>query len=175
MNERRGPELHQRWLQDAQRINAAILERFATMSREDALQRTHHFQGRFENTYVPLERIPELQPVVDLVLAEARAILMLNPGQPLRYGFWFNEMGPGHVTSLHHHDEDDELLSACYYLRVPPDSGRFVAVEGGEEFPLQPQEGLLLLFSPTLPYQVEENRGNQTRLSVAFNIGRGWE
>jgi hypothetical protein len=163
------PLLHRRRLPNADEINAAILARYRQLGEDRILRRTHHFHGRFENTYVALEQIPELQPVVDLVLASAREILP-DAGE-LRYGFWFNEMGPGHVTSLHDHDEEDELLSACYYIRVPERSGCFIAVEDGQQRFLQPEEGLLILFPPQLPHAVEENQSGETRLSVAFNIG----
>lgn len=164
------PEIHCFQLPGAEPVNAAILRRFAQLRDDPELKRTHHVHGRFENTYVPLERIPELQPVVDFVLARAAEAL---GRQDLHYGFWFNEMAPGHVTSLHDHAEGDELLSACYYIRVPENSGCFVAVERGQRQRIAPEEGQLILFAPELAHEVEENRSGETRLSVAFNIGPG--
>ncbi len=161
--------IEQHWLADAGPVNAAILQRFSQLRDDPALKRTHHVHGRFENTYVPLEQIPQLQPVVDFVVRCASQ--RLGSQQALRLGFWFNEMGAGHITSLHDHAEADELLSACYYIRVPEHSGCFVAVEKGQRQQLQPAEGLLILFAPELAHEVEENCSGETRLSVAFNIG----
>jgi hypothetical protein len=163
------PLLHKHQLSNAERINQAIVERYRQLTVQQALRHSHHFHGRFENTYVPLDQIPQLQPVVDVLLTTASRIL--DYPHPLHFGFWFNEMGPGHITSLHNHDEADELLSACYYLSVPRHSGRFVAVQQQHRTYLQPEEGMLVLFSPSLEHEVEENRSDATRLSVAFNIG----
>jgi hypothetical protein len=161
--------IHRYHLPNAETINAALLQRFLQIKGDAQVRRTHHFHGRFENTYIDLQMIPELQAVAEAAQAQAQQIL--GRGQPLRFGFWFNEMGPGHCTSLHDHDENDELLSACYYIRVPPNSGCFVAVEGEQRERIQPQEGLLLLFSPRLLHEVEENQSDEVRLSVAFNFG----
>ncbi len=162
------PMIHRLHLPQAETINGPLLEAYWQLDRS-AIRQTHHFHGRFENTYVPLAQIPALQPVVDAGLAFACNLLGRDQ---LRYGFWFNEMGPGQMTSRHNHDEDDELLSGCYYIQVPKRSGRFIAEEAGEEIPIQPKEGLFLFFSPSLMHAVEENLSQEIRLSVAFNFGR---
>jgi hypothetical protein len=132
------------------------------------VRRSHSFHGRFENTYVPAELIPPLAPLLDWVLQQARALLGRDD---LRYGFWFNEMAPGQRTSLHSHEEDDELLSAVYYLAAEPGCGRLVLWDGESDCRVEPQPGLLLLFPPDLPHEVEPNQSDQPRLSVAFNFG----
>jgi hypothetical protein len=164
-------QIHRLTLDRAAEVNTALLAAYRRLNPEH-LRRTHHFHGRFENTYIPLAQIPELQPVVNAGLGFAQNLL---GRQPLRYGFWFNEMGPGHVTSRHNHEEDDELLSGCYYIRVPAKSGRFLAEMEEGEVPIQPKEGLFLFFSPSLMHAVEENLSEETRLSVAFNFGRAEE
>jgi hypothetical protein len=148
--------------------NAAIARALQAVKDHPAVRRTHHLHGRFENTYVPAELMPELAPLLDWVRGQARQVLHMDE---LRCGFWFNEMGPGHRTSLHSHEEEDELLSAVYYLQVPPDSGRLVLWDGDTAHRIAPQEGMLLLFPPQLPHEVEENHSSATRLSVAFNFG----
>ena len=163
------PKIDKRQLDNAETINAAILKRFDEIKEGDAVRRTHFFHGRFENTYISLEDIPELKPVAEAAMACAKEIL--GTEEELHYGFWFNEMGPGCCTSLHNHDEMDELLSACYYIKVPRNSGCFVAVEDEEKTCIEPEEGSILFFSPALMHEVEENQSGETRLSVAFNFG----
>jgi len=163
----KGRLLHEMRLDGAEEINAALRRRYEEVKGGEAVRRSHFFHGRFENTYLPMEVIPQLAPVAAAAPDFAQRLL----GERLRYGFWFNEMGPGCCTSLHHHDELDERLSGCYYITVPEASGRFVAVEGGRRIPVTPTEGRMLFFSPALPHEVEENRSGQTRLSVAFNFG----
>jgi hypothetical protein len=162
------PELWQAHCDDPAVDNAAIAAALADAKRHPEAYQTHHFHGRFENTYVPADQIPALAPLITWVEEQARQVL---GREALRYGFWFNEMGPGHRTSLHSHQEDDELLSAVYYLQVPPHSGRLLLWKDDTAHPVTPEEGMLLLFPPSLPHEVEENRSEGTRLSVAFNFG----
>lgn len=163
-----GELIHCHRLDDAATVNAALLAHFQAIKATEAVRRTHFFHGRYENTYIPLELIPELRPVAEAGLRWASTILGRDD---LRYAFWFNEMPAGSCTGLHAHNDDDELLSGCYYIRVPARSGRFVAVAGEERTPVQPEEGMFLFFSPELPHEVEENQSGETRLSVAFNYG----
>lgn len=164
----RYPILAQYSFADAASANAQLVREFAALSDHPRVHRTHAFHGRFENTYVPADLIPALAPISDWILAQAQSVLGTSR---LHWGCWFNEMGPGHRTSLHHHDEDDELLSAVYYVRVPADSGRLVLWDDSRDTRIQPVEGMLVMFSPQVPHEVEENRSADTRLSVAFNFG----
>jgi hypothetical protein len=162
------PELWQAHCDEPAVDNGAIARALETVKDHPEVNRTHHFHGRFENTYVPAALMPELAPLLDWVRAQAAEVLHTDK---LRFGFWFNEMGPGHRTSLHSHEEADELLSAVYYLRVPAHSGRLVLWDADTAHRIEPEEGQLLLFPPELPHEVEENRSAATRLSVAFNFG----
>lgn len=160
--------IHFAELPGAGAINRALLAAYARESDAPGVRRTHHFHGRFENTYIPAARLPELEPVSAFALRAAAAVL----GRPtLRHGFWFNEMHPGHRTKLHSHEEEDELLSGVYYLACPADSGRLILHDNEAEIMVTPRAGLLVLFPPDLPHEVEENRSTRTRLSVAFNFG----
>jgi hypothetical protein len=164
--------LWQARLPDAAKLNHAIAASFQAVKDDPRVRRTHSFHGRFENTYVPAELIPALAPLQAWVLAQARGLL---GREQLRYGFWFNEMGPGARTSLHSHEEDDELLSAVYYIEAAPGCGRLVLWHGERDCRIEPEPGLLLLFSPDLPHEVEPNQSGKTRLSVAFNFGPATE
>ena len=89
----------------------------------------------------------------------------------LGIAFWFNEMRPGDITTLHTHNDDDELLSGVYYLDVPQDSGDIVFHTGDGKQTLTPARGDLFLFPPDLPHEVERNHSSGTRVSIAFNVG----
>jgi len=160
--------LNQARLPDPAALNAAILAELEAVRDDPRIHRSHHLHGRFENTYVPAELLPAAAPLFDWVLTQARRVLGRDD---LRYGFWFNEMAPGQRTSLHSHEEDDELLSAVYYIQAAPDAGRLVLWQGKQAIRCEPQAGLLLMFPPQLPHEVEPNRSDRTRLSVAFNFG----
>lgn len=158
-------------LDDPEAFNARLTAAFDALADDPDMRRSHFVHGRFENLYPERGLLPEIEPLIAVVEAASRRILQW--ADPLRIGFWFNRMEPGHVTSLHNHDEDDELLSAVYYLSVPADSGRLVFREGPVTSYIEPEPGLLLLFAPRLNHEVEMHRGQGTRLSVAFNLGPG--
>ncbi|MCB1800755.1 MAG: 2OG-Fe(II) oxygenase [Gammaproteobacteria bacterium] len=155
-------------LDDAPAVNERLYQAFERENRVEDVRRTHSFHGRFENTYIKRERIPELAPVTQLAHACACRILGM---ERLHLGFWFNEMMPGQRTSLHAHQELDELLSAVYYIRCADDCGDLVLHDDPARVTVSPRPGLMVLFPPDLPHEVEENRSGQTRLSVAFNFG----
>jgi hypothetical protein len=154
----------------AAQLNTAILSQYRAACAQDDLQRTHFFAGRYENIYVPLQRVPALEPLLRTAQQGAARFLRREDMQ-LAAGFWFNEMGPGHVTLPHHHEEDDELVSGVYYVQVPPDSGDLVLGEGVGRRVLQPHAGRLVFFSPTVVHEVTRNNSRETRLSIGMNFG----
>lgn len=161
-------------IDSAEALNRALTARFDELLAAQQLRGSHYFGGRYENLYVDRARVPELDPIILTVLQQASTRLG-GDATRLRIGFWFNAMEPGQQTLLHSHDDDDELLSAVYYVRVPQNSGNFFARRGGRECAIEPREGELLLFPPDLPHGVRPNQSGQRRLSVAFNIGGSGE
>lgn len=155
-------------IEDAEALNRQIRQQFEAARQAPSSHQTHHFHGRFENSYVDRKLVPALEPVFYQALAQARALLGRNE---LKFGFWFNEMEPGQLTSLHAHEELDELLSAVYYVTVPADSGRLVLHLDDGIRHIEPEAGMMVFFPPDLPHEVEVNRSKETRLSVAMNFG----
>ena len=162
--------IHGSRLPDAEAINQRIHAAFENLQAEDFARRTHFVGGRFENLYLDPQRIPELEFVLGHAESCARAILKLGR-QPLQLGFWFNAQEPGQETSLHTHEEDNELLSGVYYVTVPKHSGKLVLLDGQLTTRIMPKAGHFLFFPPSLPHRVEANRSKERRLSIAFNLG----
>jgi len=158
--------------EQADRVNPRVREGFARHADDPGTRRSHWFGGRFENVYIDPAKVPEVRELLAFALACAQEILG-RPDAALRSGFWFNEMRPGQATLSHTHDDDDELLSGVYYLRVPADSGDLVILEEHLKTIVQPQEGLAVFFPPDVLHEVTPNRSNENRLSLAFNIGPG--
>lgn len=157
-------------LVDANDVNRSLLAQYKRLSDDDALKRTHFFMGRFENTYIPQDRITKLTPIINMARFYARQIL--GPELDfMKMGFWFNEMPPGSQTSLHTHEEFDEKLSAVYYIQATENSGNLLVHHENQAIALKPAAGKIYLFEPQLPHEVEKNKSDILRLSVAFNFG----
>lgn len=157
-------------LSSSEDINSKILEQFNKLRLNDELKRTHFFMGRFENTYIPEKQIPAIETILNMGRFYAREILKEDIEQ-MKMGFWFNEMQPGHETSLHTHEEYDEKLSAVYYIQSAENSGDLVIHHDDQQMSFPPVAGRMILFAPEVPHHVEKNRSSILRLSVALNFG----
>lgn len=157
-------------LKDSHALNAGLHARFMALAGTERFRQTHYFGGRFENSYIDERDIPDISVVLGLTKEHAGRRLALAV-ETLKAGFWFNAMGPGQRTLPHHHDENDELLSAVYYVRVPENSGDLILHGAGDDVRIRPQEGKLVLFAPTTGHEVTPNLSTELRLSIAINIG----
>jgi hypothetical protein len=157
-------------LEQFDRLNACLYARFLNLSGTDRVRRTHYHAGRFENIYLDETDIPEIAVLLELLQQQAANSLGIAVDE-LKAGFWFNAMQAGQRTSLHHHDENDELLSAVYYIRVPENSGNLVLHAGDRRVSIEPQEGRLVMFAPDVLHEVTPHKGTGLRLSVGMNVG----
>ena len=157
-------------LTDPHKLNTALYARFMELSATDRVWQSHHFAGRFENIYIDEADIPVIATLLAVVKQQAAQLLGVAVGT-LKAGFWFNAMETGHLTAPHHHDENDELLAAVYYIRVPENSGDLVLHDDGSKVVVQPQAGKLVMFAPNVLHEVTVNLSDEMRLSVAFNVG----
>ena len=152
----------------AQEHLPALIDRFHSLRDGPQTRLSHWFEQRYENIYIDRRLLPEFAPVATEVRACAESVL--DRGD-LKFGFWFNEMGPGEGTTRHDHHEDDELLSAVLYLSVPEGSGELVLYDSPAVIRVTPEVGLLVMFPPHLEHEVNINTGASARLSIAFNFG----
>ena len=157
-------------LEEPGELNASLYERFMELSATDRIRQTHHFGDRFENTYIEEADIPDIATVLNVMKQQA-GLLLGMPADTLKIGFWFNAMETGHRTAPHHHDENDELLSAVYYIRVPENSGDLILHDVDRKIRIQPQGGKLVMFAPKVLHEVTAHLGSGLRLSVAMNVG----
>jgi len=157
-------------LADAQGINDAVWSQYQSVRDDPDLRRTHHFEGRYENIYVGEEQMPALKPVLQVARLGAARFLH-QKDICLSVGFWINDMGPGHVTVPHTHDEDDELVSAVYYVRVPENSGDLVLTRGAASTRITARQGMFVFFAPDVMHEVTANKSTATRLSIGMNFG----
>ena len=153
---------------DLARLNNRLLQGFLDHQDDDSVKRTHLFNGRYENIYLNESHIPELETVMMRAREHANTIL---DSRGIDCGYWFNSMPGGAVTTLHRHDDDDEMLSAAYYVQVPEQSGDLIIHSRSGQVRITPQAGSFIFFYPDVPHEVTENRSHDHRLSIGINFG----
>lgn len=166
----RSAHIHLAYLANHGPNDEAILKDFRRHADDPGVRRSHYFEGRYENLYLDCERIPALALVLEQARRLAAAILGLSDRLP-KVGFWLNHMAPGQVTLPHRHDDDDELLSGVYYVRVPAGSGELLLRDPPLLTRVSPQAGMYVLFPPTVLHEVSRNQSDAARLSIGMNFG----
>ena len=107
-------------------------------------------------------REPRLWLLVNLV----GNIMARYSDETLDLLFWFVGVEPGGTIAWHDHNQTD--LAAVYYPQtIRPDCGGQIEFEDGSV--VQPESGLLLVFSGMDRHRVLPYQGDGERLSVAFN------
>jgi hypothetical protein len=154
-------------LQNMSSVNTGILSAFQAMSSEEYNRQTHFFHGRYENIYIDDSRIPQLKILIDRIREQISNFLKADIRQ-IKMGFWLNVMMPGDKTTRHCHDDLDEVLSGVYYVRVPAQSGNLI-LYAEDEIEIEPQENMLVFFSPAVEHEVLVNTSKDIRLSIGFN------
>ena len=164
------PAFYSLHIKQPEPLNQALMEGFKRYSQHGSSRSSHFYQGRYENVYIGRDLIPQIDQVLQPARVAAAAILQVNV-ETLKAGLWFNAMPPGSRTLKHAHDDDDELLSAVYYVSVPENSGHLVLYAGHFCTHVMPQSGMLVFFPPSVQHEVSENCSNELRLSLGINIG----
>jgi hypothetical protein len=135
------------------------------------LKQTHHFHGRFENIYLAQHDHADLTQLMAESVGFCAEMLDVS-SEELSISYWFNLMQPGDVTTLHRHDDFDELISGVVYLKVPENSGDLILqAKNQDEIILTPISGNYIYFDPKTPHAVGENQSDRHRLSIGMNLG----
>lgn len=151
-------------------VNKKVLQKFELLSDDDFKEKTHLFNGRYENLYLEVNKISELEIIINTALENAANILNVKK-EKLVFGFWLNAMAAGDITTAHTHDDDDEVLSCVYYIKVPDNSGDLIITDNNKKTIIKAEEGMFVFFSPNTLHEVSRNESKQSRLSIAFNFG----
>lgn len=150
--------------------HASIIAKLFELKDGAQARRSHFFAGRYENIYLERVLVPGLDDILNIALTEAAQLLSCSPAA-LQLGCWFNLMQQGDVTLPHSHDDDDELLSATYYLQIPPDSGKLILQLPDGERRIEPVAGHFVFFHPRIEHEVTRHQHPIPRISLGINIG----
>ena len=97
---------------------------------------------------------------------------------------WFTKTDKNESSQFHNHN--NSFLSGVLYINVNPDSGSIVFEDfsdkrflvrsteyneyNAQQYAINPQNGLILLFPSEVWHQVNTNKSDKTRYSLAFNV-----
>ena len=151
-------------------LNRALTNAILALAKQDYEKCSHYFHGRYENLYIDQGRLPGMQRITETACLQA-AKRLLQPVSDLKMGFWLNIMNRGDITTLHSHDDDDEVLSAVYYVSVPEQAGIFRLYHNRQVYEQIPVEGRFVFFDPVLPHEVSEHQSETPRISIGINFG----
>jgi len=145
-----------------------------------------------------LHEKPEFQVLVDIINARLKKV-----GRDYGFGaassglkvtsMWANVNPKGCSNALHSHQSPSGMpnplvLSGCYYIEVPFNSGEFVLHDFSRPMrylmlpfqepnlinsftiKLTPKEGNLFFFPAWMEHSVDENNSYDERISIAFNV-----
>ena len=143
---------------------------------ESSWSHSHRIRGRWENTYLDIEKIPSVRPILNLASQFAgklhkQPLVSIQGGQGmLKDSFWFNIMHNGEETGWHNHKARAHTSGVCY-LQVPKQSGEFMYRSPcGKLRSLIPETGTLLLFPSNLNHAVAPSQSSEVRISMAFDL-----
>ena len=170
MNDLQHFNLYTYMLDDCESVNKQLVDGLHRYINEESTRKSHQFFGRFENIYIDNDKIPALSLITKSAISQCAQILDCAKSD-LKAGLWFNVMNPGDKTTLHRHDDFDELLSAVYYVQVAENSGTLHLKKQPVDIQVTPKQGMFVFFSPEMPHEVSENLSQQCRISLGINIG----
>ena len=108
------------------------------------------------------ELIPWADDLLNLCLDTA------NSPHPFKH-IWFNISPPGAFHKWHSHGGSSYV--GVFYIKTPANCGSIELKHNDQLLTIDPYPGLLLLFPPSLEHRVLENKSNEDRITLAFNLG----
>jgi len=166
------------WLHDDAAFHQELLDEIMAMERTPRPSQSNPNQW-FE-TVADIERVmhifekdkPACRALKEMI---SNAIEEKFPNKGWALKSWVNFNHPQSYHAVHHH-LDEAKLSGVYYVSVPENSGALEFVSSvrsngwfAERAVVKPQQGLLLMFSPSLLHFVHPNKSDKMRVSVGFN------
>ena len=142
---------------------------------------THFINNRWENIYLDVNEIPSIKPLLSLTTSYAIEVFseIIKPHQTLmiphsllgydKNEFWFNAARQGESTDTHNHI-NKSVVSGVFYLKAPENSANLFFKEDKHEMEVKAETSKLVLFPAELDHYVPENKSEEERISIAFNL-----
>jgi uncharacterized protein (TIGR02466 family) len=143
----------------------------------------------FLDNILELPELATLSAFIDESISEYLGVLCVEHGQSFAcQDSWLNIVGPHLFQEYHRHGHS--MVSGCYYVQTPPDSGALLlrnsvvppsdidsqeAADAMNPYPLQdcarfdPEPGTMIVFPGWADHMVSQNKSQERRISLAFN------
>jgi len=174
---------------DLQLDNKLFEEEIFQWMKEDPVGLTKTNMGGW-HSQTDLHTRPTFKPLVDEIYKMQREVYEEEwlDREPILGNMWANVNEPGGYNRPHVHP--NSLFSGCYYVKTPPNCGKFIANDPRpgiqvnmptrkkgqppkhlwREAHIDVQAGRVLMFPSWLWHNVETNNSNEIRISIAFNF-----
>ncbi len=172
--------------------NKSIIKFCYEKKAEDEKGRTLTNKGGWQSNdlFLPVPELSQLTDTVTYLMRDfAKKINLRDTHRLCLDNFWININKKSNMNIPHSHPAS--VLSAAYYVKVPPKSGNIIFLTpfsiydrcledymidsyteyNSSTYTFIPQEGKLLLFPSWLEHKVEPNETDMDRISIAFNSG----
>ena len=172
-------------------IDSDTIEKFCYQKMdEDKGGRILSNEGGWQSNdlFLPVPELCELTSIVTFRMRElAKKIELKDVHKLVLTNLWININKKSNTNMPHIHP--NSVLTAIYYVKVPPDSGDTVFLTSVKDYDqcfkdfmiekyneynspayrLKPSQGKLVFFPSWLEHKVESNETNMDRISIAFN------
>ena len=177
---------------DRESFNAKLLEQIYKMREKDpaGVSNTNVRGWQSPNNLQTLEEFKELNLRIVQVCQAIAESQHFMPGLVFQHQAWININPPGASNKIHYHANCH--FSGIYYIslkapecgsiffRDPRVASRMMTYPAtqpteftSEEVRMEPEEGRMYVFPGWLEHGVEENKSDQDRVSIAFNVLAG--
>lgn len=177
---------------DRESFNATLLEQIYRLRDQDpaGVENTNVRGWQSPNN---VQNLPEFEPLNLRILQVCQRIAEsqhFHPDLVLQHEAWININPPGASNKIHFHANCH--FSGIYYISLkPPECGSIFFRDPrvasrmltypttqpteftSDEVRMDPEAGRMYLFPGWLEHGVEENRSDQDRVSIAFNVVAG--
>ena len=182
-------------LQELEQINNDVLQDICIAYSQEHDGRFISNKGGWQST--DLVGVKEFEPLSNIILDVAPVLkepYKIKENADFYISeMWLNINKPTNYNILHHHG--DSFLSGVYYVSVPPEAGKLwfrhpsvaktviswspyfdgLNEHNSNSWYVEPKAGNLILFPSWLEHEVDQNKSDEERISIAFNLKLKWK
>tara|TARA_B100001996_G_C18331228_1_gene466433 strand:- start:63 stop:599 length:537 start_codon:yes stop_codon:yes gene_type:complete len=131
----------------------------------------------WHSNYFTHELTNEFDPLIDVTLSKCRDVSKDFYCLPVMGSFyyrcdnlWLAMYKENDYTKIHHHFPS--VWASCYYVDVNDDCSPITFGNKDDEHIIQPENGMLLIWSAMIPHRVMPTKNERTCICMNIGVGR---